>query len=220
MFPLQRSKLRPFPPSGLRAADEAEPSDMQARYSLPFGSRLLRCPRGILLRAFFGALASNGRSRWSSAWRLSEPLDRRRGCRHTVWSRVAMGAALPALFDSGALRRLASGALPQFERAALLDHSSAGLSGLGQLGYRQRDHGRPRPVAILATIGCSLLMAAGASEQTCHRRRHSQPNTVVRSAARRRCRSPRPPAPACWMSACCGRQIQVRLDQKACPPRN
>ncbi len=71
------------------------------------------------------------------------------------------GAALPALFDSGALGRLASGALPQFERAALLDHSSAGLSGLGQLGFRQRDHGRPRPVAILATIGCSFVDGSG-----------------------------------------------------------
>lgn len=52
---------------------------------------------------------------------------------------------------------LRCGALRSFIGGALQEHR------------RRRDHGRSRPVAILATDGRKSLMAAGTSEQTRHR---------------------------------------------------
>jgi hypothetical protein len=95
-----------------------------------------------------------------------------------------MGSALPALFGfrvrSG---RCSAMARCRFEvrRLAVIHQRQRG---------RRQDHGRSRPVAILATAGRGSLMAAGASVQTCHRRRHGRPNAVVRSARGRRIENP------------------------------
>jgi hypothetical protein len=82
-----------------------------------------------------------------------------RGCRAPCGRGTQWAQRCPHFFDSDRSRRLASGSPPRFESVALFGHSSADRG--WHLAFRRRDHGRTRPVAILATVGCGSLDDSG-----------------------------------------------------------
>ena len=102
-----------------------------------------------------------------------------RGLLGYQWSRGLWVTVFRTVLFPIARRRVASGSLPPIERVARCGHSSAAAC-----ARRRQDHGRSRPVAILATADRSSLIAAETFEQTRNRGRHGRPNAVVRSVAR------------------------------------